>query len=89
MIPELLILAQRISSLNGIGEQIINNLLIISNTLFRFILILFRRPTVWRNEGAVGPPFQAIFPKMTELFENGISGITKVILISTIGKMFP
>ncbi|TWT74698.1 hypothetical protein CA13_74120 [Planctomycetes bacterium CA13] len=89
MVPELLILTQGIGSLDGVGEQIVNEFLVIGHALFGFILVLFGRPTVWCNESTIGTPLQMVLPEVTDFFENGIGGFAQVVDVTTKGIMLP
>ena len=87
MIPEFLIITQLISSHNGIGKKIVNNLLIVSNAFFGGPV--FRRPAIRRNKSTIGPAFQVIVPEQANLFKQRIGCFAEVILITPKGKMFP
>src|SRR5712692_10213709 len=78
---------QRLSGSDVVAEQIPDELLIVGHAIFRRSML--RGPTQGRQEQAVWPLFQEVFPEFTHLFQNRVGHLLQVIQILIEGKMFP
>ena len=87
VIAEFLVIAQNIGGLDGVGEQVVDDFLIVSHTFFSGAVL--GRPSLGRDKGAVRPSFQVVVPKLADLLEHRIGGLAEIGRIATKGEMLP
>ena len=86
-VAEFLVIAQFIRRLDGVGEQVVDDFLVVSDTFFGSVPALLGRPAVRRDECAVRASYQVVFPEMADLLENRIRGFAQEFLIAAKGVM--
>ena len=82
-----LVFAQRIGRVDGVGEEVPHDLLVIRHAVLGGAVL--GRPAHGHHQTAVGQGLQLVFPELADLLEHGVGHVPQVFLVAAEGVVLP
>ena len=87
VITELFVISQHIGGFDRVGEEIVDDHLVVGDAFFR--RTMFWRPPVGRHQSSIRAPLQMVVPELAGFLEHGIRGLAEVALVASEREVLP